>query len=465
MPRITAPPQSLLIRLAVLALAGVVMSLDRRAARRSPAPPPPLAPTRVRRPLRRLAVTLALVTLFSLGAALSALGGDQAATLLEDEPAVETATAPPAEPPAATSEPEPAGQPDPAEMDGPDAAHGAPPSSADAPAAGTEPPPEDHVVSRPARLDDDEIARTAVAPGLRAAQATPAAPPRRPSRRAAGEPVFRIPPALTAGAAVDAEATLPGVDATVWLHRTLPDPTPASRRLTPSFARGLTAASRRADVDWALVLGVLRARGGLGSAPASPAQLDQLARALARHGARASGWGAVVALEGDTAAADTALALAHYHRAVGLAALVRGLESAKVRLGARLLKDPRVHVYEGGRADIAAGRIDVRVLVLIAYLAEAHGGVTVSSLQSGHRLYSRPGVVSAHVFGLAVDVSALGGVPVLGNQSPGGLAERAVRSILLLPAELRPRQVISLLGLGGPSFPMSDHGDHIHVGY
>jgi hypothetical protein len=25
--------------------------------------------------------------------------------------------------------------------------------------------------------------------------------------------------------------------------------------------------------------------------------------------------------------------------------------------------------------------------------------------------------------------------------------------------------VISLLGLGGPSFPMGDHGDHIHVGY
>jgi hypothetical protein len=25
--------------------------------------------------------------------------------------------------------------------------------------------------------------------------------------------------------------------------------------------------------------------------------------------------------------------------------------------------------------------------------------------------------------------------------------------------------VISLLGLGGPSFPMADHDDHIHVGF
>jgi hypothetical protein len=89
----------------------------------------------------------------------------------------------------------------------------------------------------------------------------------------------------------------------------------------------------------------------------------------------------------------------------------------------------------------------------------------VSSLHSGHRLYARKGVVSAHIYGLAVDISALGRVSIEGHQQPGGLTERAVRSILLLPAELQPQQVISLLGLGGPSFPLSDHGDHIHVGY
>ena len=43
------------------------------------------------------------------------------------------------------------------------------------------------------------------------------------------------------------------------------------------------------------------------------------------------------------------------------------------------------------------GRIDVRVVVLIGYLAERHDSVTVSSLFSGHRKYARPGVVSAHI--------------------------------------------------------------------
>ena len=45
------------------------------------------------------------------------------------------------------------------------------------------------------------------------------------------------------------------------------------------------------------------------------------------------------------------------------------------------------------------------------------------------------------------------------------MTEKAVRNVLLLPAELQPRQVISLIGMGGPSFPLSNHDDHIHVGF
>jgi hypothetical protein len=159
------------------------------------------------------------------------------------------------------------------------------------------------------------------------------------------------------------------------------------------------------------------------------------------------------------------VALARYNRAVGLRALVIGLEAAKPALQKEVLHDERLAIYTGGRADIAMGRIDVRILTLLEYLANAHGKVTVSCLLSGHRLYARPGVVSAHIYGLAVDISALGNRPIYGNQEPGGLTEKAVRETLLLPAELQPKQVISLLGLGGPSFPLANHDDHIHVGY
>jgi hypothetical protein len=264
-------------------------------------------------------------------------------------------------------------------------------------------------------------------------------------------------------AAVDAENA--GSFGTFWLHRVLPDPTPPARRLDPRFARNLASVARTQHVDWALVLAVVRARGHRESVPTSKGQLRVIASSLRKLHASRDAWQAVLALEGRTAFADRTIALRNYNRAVGLRTLVRGLVASKSRLQDRVLADRRIDIYAGGRSDIAAGRVDVRVLALLRYLAAAHGQVTVSCLISGHGLYARPGVVSAHIYGEAVDISALGGVSIYGNQQPGGLTEKAVRNVLLLPVELRPKQVISLLGLGGPSFALADHYDHIHVGY
>ena len=73
--------------------------------------------------------------------------------------------------------------------------------------------------------------------------------------------------------------------------------------------------------------------------------------------------------------------------------------------------------------------------------------------------------MAAHIYGRAVDIADVGGISIFGHQEPGGITERAVRAILLLPSELQPKQVISLLGLGGPSFALANHYDHIHIGY
>ena len=262
------------------------------------------------------------------------------------------------------------------------------------------------------------------------------------------------------------EADEPNVAATVWLYRDLPDPTPPSRRLKPAFARQLARVSKRNHVDWALALAVLRARGDRGAVPANGPQLRSLTMRLARQGAKRDAWGSVLSLEGKTAFADRTIALKNLYRAVGLKALVKGFDWDKTRLEKQILSDKRITIYPGGRSDIENHRMNVRVLALIAYLAEAHGQVTISCLISGHRLYARPGVISAHIYGLGVDIAEVGGVPVLGHQQPdGSITEKTVREILLLPVEMQPRQVISLLGLGGPSFPLANHDDHIHVGY
>jgi hypothetical protein len=252
---------------------------------------------------------------------------------------------------------------------------------------------------------------------------------------------------------------------TVWLNRALPDPTPPAKRLSPKFAKKLQRISAINGVSWALVLGVLRAEGARDRNPATVKELNALARGLRTRGAVESEWNAALALSGRSSFADRAVSLARYNRAVGLSALVTGLEAAQDRLTTETLADPRVHIYGGGRDDLENGRIDVRVVVLIRYVAESYGEVTVSSLFSGHRKYARPGVVSAHIYGHAVDIAAVGGVSILGHSQPGSITEKAVRSILMLPVEVQPRQVISLLGLGGASFPLANHANHIHVGY
>jgi hypothetical protein len=257
----------------------------------------------------------------------------------------------------------------------------------------------------------------------------------------------------------------PADAATIWLNSQLPDPTPPALRLSPKFATNLKAAANGAGLDWATMLGILRARGATGHEPADRTTLRKLAGRLATFGPAKGDWARIVSYSGDTSFADKAAALARYDRAVGLGGLVNGLEAAKKSIASRLLSDPSVSIYAAGRNDIVRNRVDVRVLTVIAYLRESFGEVSVSSLITGHRLYARPGVISAHISGHAVDISGLGDTPILGHQEPGGMTERAVRDLLLLPAEVMPRQIISLLGMGGPSFPMADHYNHLHLGF
>jgi len=431
---------------------------------------------------RRAALALTFSTLFFAGAALTAGAGDQAAKMLEnatktttaaDEAAAPTGDAAPTGGPAAEAEAAPAAEPAAEAAPAPEAAPSpeAAPEAAPAPESSPEAAPASDeaqpasaggsdAAATDASADEAQPVRSASARAARAAARRAPAAKAKPAARQA-----RTPKKARPQATAEEEAAAHGGAAVIWLNRALPDPTPSARRLAPSFAKRLTRVSRQAHADWSLVLGVLRAQGNRGRVPARAAQLRRLARQLQANGAARDEWAAALAVTGSTDLADKAVALARYNRAVGREALVRGLAAEKANLVERLLKDGRADIYAGGREDLTFGRVDVRVVALMSYLAESFGQVTISSLFSGHRLYARPGVVSAHVYGHAVDVAGLGGLSITGHQEPGGLTEQAVRSILLLPAELQPRQVISLLGLGGASFPLANHHDHIHVGF
>jgi hypothetical protein len=417
---------------------------------------------------RRLATTLVFTTLFFAGASLAAVAGNQLTPLSGEDSqqlAVDTtSTTTDAGTPAATDE-----------------------ASAAAATAAT----ADAV---PADASSDATAADAAAPADESVDQLAADPTPPPNPTAASTPDAATAPADSSGAKPPAKATgkaargwqkanlrkillpklkpapAPEIEgpadaATIWLNSQLPDPTPPALRLSPKFALNLKASAKGAGLDWATMLGILRARGAGGHNPADRTTLRKLATRLASTGPAKGDWARIVSYSGDTSFADRAAALARYDRAVGLNALVKGLEAAKKSIATRLLSDPNVSIYEGGRNDIVQDKVDVRVLVLIAYLRESFGQVTVSSLISGHRLYARPGVISAHISGHALDISALGGTPIQGHQEPGGITERAVRDLLFVPSEVMPRQIISLLGLGGASFPLADHYNHIHIGF
>ena len=160
------------------------------------------------------------------------------------------------------------------------------------------------------------------------------------------------------------------------------------------------------------------------------------------------------------------------YRAKGKNPLSQQLSGAGVLLltkGAlqrRVLADENLDIYECGRADIASGQIDRRVLAMLEYLVSKGYKLTITSLKCGHSLMTTSGYVSEHSTGDAVDIAVINGVPVTGHQGPGTLTDELIHTVLELQGTMHPHQVISLEDLPGEtSFALPDHYDHVHVGY
>ncbi len=144
-----------------------------------------------------------------------------------------------------------------------------------------------------------------------------------------------------------------------------------------------------------------------------------------------------------------------------------GLRAPLGLLQRRVLSDPRITVYPCGRADIAMGRVDRRVLLTLEFLAASNLRPTVTSLACGHSYYTASGNVSEHSFGNAVDIAAVNGIAILGHQGTNSIADVTIRRLLTLSGSMKPHQIISLMTFDGAdnTLSLSDHDDHIHVGF
>jgi hypothetical protein len=150
---------------------------------------------------------------------------------------------------------------------------------------------------------------------------------------------------------------------------------------------------------------------------------------------------------------------------VGAGNVTQDLLMPKTALERKVLADPRLSIYSCGRDDIQTGQIDQRILAAMEYLADNGFRLTITSLKCGHGLYTTSGYISEHSTGDAMDIADVNGIPIANHQGPGSITEVVIKTLLRLQGSMQPHQIISLMNLGGPSFAMADHWDHIHVGY
>lgn len=139
------------------------------------------------------------------------------------------------------------------------------------------------------------------------------------------------------------------------------------------------------------------------------------------------------------------------------------------QLIAQVLSDKRIELDASGINDIQTGQIDGRILQAMLLAANQFRSIKVTALKGDHGVYTTGGNVSEHSYGCAMDIGTVGSTYITpGSQVLGGEVQQAVlffAGLGKINPILAPHQVISLFDLGGATLRMSDHGDHIHVGY
>jgi hypothetical protein len=130
-----------------------------------------------------------------------------------------------------------------------------------------------------------------------------------------------------------------------------------------------------------------------------------------------------------------------------------------------VLSNPRIHLSSYAAGDVAAGRIDPRVLEVLLVLAERFDLGSVGPLITGHSYFvAGTSTPSNHSFGRAVDISLIDGQAV-SIYNPA--AREAMEMVLHLQPPLLPDELGGpwLLYHAGVRTFTRDHHDHIHIGW
>ena len=127
-----------------------------------------------------------------------------------------------------------------------------------------------------------------------------------------------------------------------------------------------------------------------------------------------------------------------------------------------VLSDPGITMDACARHEVAAGRVDKRVLAVLEFLSRSGLEPTVSALRCTER-----GFTTTTLSGDEVDISAINGTPIAGHQGPETITELTVRTLLTLPSGFVPHEIVSLMRFpGAPNTHANPVAwNHIHLAF
>jgi hypothetical protein len=127
-----------------------------------------------------------------------------------------------------------------------------------------------------------------------------------------------------------------------------------------------------------------------------------------------------------------------------------------------LLSNPNITFDAAGIADLQAGRVDPRVVAVLATVAQTHV-LTVAGFVTGYPKFTAGGSESLHYLGRAVDVVAVDGAAV----GPGNLAARTVAGDLAaLSGSYRPDAIGTPFAISGPGhYTDATTQDRLNIGF
>ena len=140
---------------------------------------------------------------------------------------------------------------------------------------------------------------------------------------------------------------------------------------------------------------------------------------------------------------------------------------SKAQLMRAVLSDPGITISACGRQDVAAGAVDGRVLAVLAFLSRSGLKPTVGALRCSQASSAAAGASAARATSDAVEITAINGTQIARHQGPGTITDLAIRTLLTLPGEFVPHEIVSLMRYPGASntHALASSWSHIRLGF